>query len=85
MLGFIMYGGKGPDGSEEEVAVDDMERVEGAEEKADDEDGGGRCPLPAAGCLRRSEPTEGNMDCRSASVCPGVWRNEDPAPGIRSG
>lgn len=83
MLGFIKYGGKVPEEREEEVAVDDMGMVEEAAENAEDE--GGRCPFPAAGCLRRSELTEGNMDCRSASVCPGDWRNEDPPPGIRSG
>lgn len=78
MLGFIKYGGREPDAREEEVAaegVDDIGMVVEAEEKTvgrEDEEGVGRCPFPVADCLRRSEPADGNMVCRSASVCPGV-------------
>lgn len=92
MLGFIKYGGREADGREEEVAaegVDDMGMVVEAEEKTvdrEDEEGVGRCPFPVAGCLSRSAPAEGNMVCRSLSVCPGVCRNDDPPlPAIRSG
>lgn len=79
MLGFIRYGGREPDAKEEEGAAegeDDIGMVVEAEEKTvgrEDEEGvGGRCPFPVADCLRRSEPAEGNMVCRSASVCPCV-------------
>lgn len=78
MLGFIKYGGREPDGREEEVAAegaDDIGLVVEAEEKAvdrADEDEVGRWPFPVVGCLSRSVPAEGNMVCRSASVCPGV-------------
>lgn len=74
MLGFIKYGGKGAEGREEEVPAegeDDIGIVVEAEEKAEDEEGVGRCPFPVAGCLSKSAPAEGNMDCRSAIVCPG--------------
>lgn len=69
MLGFIRYGGKDPDVKEEEGAAedeDDMGMVVEAEEKTvgrEEEEGVERCPFPVA---------EGNMVCRSASVCPGV-------------
>lgn len=78
MLGFIKYGGREPDAREEEAAAeggDDIGMVVEAEEKTvdrEDEDGVGRCPFPVADCLSMSEPAEGNMVCRSASVCPGV-------------
>lgn len=77
-MGFIKYGGREPDASEEEGAADDGEDmgiVVEAEEKTvgrEDEEGLGRCPFPVADCLSKSEPAEGNMVCRSASVCPGV-------------
>lgn len=74
MFGFIRYGGNGAEGREEEVPAegeDDMGRVVDVEEKAEDEEGVGRGPFPAAGCLSKSAPAEGNMDCRSAIVCPG--------------
>lgn len=77
-MGFIKYGGREPCAREEEVAaegVDDIGIVVEAEEKTvdrEDEEGIGRCPFPVADCLSRSEPAEGNMVCRSASVCPGV-------------
>lgn len=73
MLGFIKYGGKGADGREEEVPAegeDDMGMVADVEEKAE-EDGVGRCPFPVAGCLSKSAPAGGNMDGKSARVCPG--------------
>lgn len=83
MLGFIKYGGREPDAREAEVAtegVDDIGMGVEEEEKTvdrEEEEGVGRCPFPVA--------AEGNMVCRSASVCPGVWRNDDPLPPIRSG
>lgn len=69
-LGLIKYGGREPDASEEVVADDDddddmgivLEDKERAVDRADAE-WGGSCPLPGA---------EGNMVCRSASVCPGA-------------
>lgn len=78
MLGFIKYGGREPDPREEEVAADgddDMGIVLEAEEKTverEEEEELGRCPFPVVDCLSRSEPAEGNMVCKSASVCPGV-------------
>lgn len=78
MLGFIKYGGREPDAREEEgaaVGEDDIGMVVEAEEKTvgrEDEEGVERCPFPVADCLSRSEPAEGNMAWRSASVCPGV-------------
>lgn len=74
MLGFIKYGGKGADERDEEVPAEgeeDMGMVVDAEEKAEDEEGVGRCPLPVAGCLSKSAPAGGNMDGKSARVCPG--------------
>lgn len=64
MLGFNKYGGRELDGREEVVAVegdDDIGMVVEAEEKAEDEEWGGRCPFPVAGCLSNSVPAEGNI------------------------
>lgn len=79
MLGFIKYGGRDPGAREEEVVAeggDDMGTVVEAGEKPvdieDEEEGGGWCPFLGADCLRRSEPVEGNIVCRSTRFCPGA-------------
>lgn len=59
-------------GTAAEVVVVEEGKTEESEEDEEVEEEEGRCPFPIEDWLRKSVAAEGNMFCRSASVCPGV-------------